>query len=73
MQVVLLGDHVEVGEALRDGVGVDDVHPIVTAIIAGMGHPLPASHELVLSLVAKGVAHPAMTAGQAGAGANRAE
>ena len=71
--VVLLGVHPEVGEAFRDRiVALRDVHGVVDDA-ARVGRPRAAHHELVLGVVAEGVAQPAVPAGQAHAAADGVE
>jgi len=63
VHVVLLGMHVEIAQPGHDGVlRLDDLH-IVIDDPARVGHPLAAYHELVLGVVAEGIAHAAVPAG----------
>ena len=57
VHVVRFGAVVKVGWVLHDGVLRFDNSDIVIDHAAGMGHPLPASDELVLDRIAKGTAH----------------
>ena len=67
MHVILFRVHAEIREARGDRVRVvDDVHPVVDDV-AGVRHPLPADHELVVGVVAERVGHAAVPAGKTGA------
>ena len=71
VHVVLLGGDGEVRQPRRDGAGRRaDPHAVAGLVPAGMGDPLPAGHELVLHLDPEGVAHAAVPAADAGAGAD---
>ena len=67
MQIVLLGVHGEVVETGGDRVVVVDDLDGVVDDVAGVRHPLPADHELVLGVVAEAVGHAAVPAGDADA------
>ena len=70
VHVILLGVHGEIGEARGDRVDVvGDLNGVVDDA-AGVGHPLPADHELVVGALAEGVAHAAVPAGKAHAGSH---
>ena len=69
MQEILLGVHREIIDARHDRVVARDVD-LVVYDAAGVADELPANHELVLDVVAERVAHTAVPAGTAGAGAD---
>ena len=69
MHEVLLGVHLEVAQTGHDRIIADDVHVVVDDA-AGVADELPAHHELVLDVVAEGIAHAAVPAGAADPGAH---
>ena len=72
MHVVMLAAHREVFQALHNGAGAAaDVHGVINAVAAGVADPLAAGDELPFRILAEGVAHTAVAARQANAGAHR--
>jgi len=66
VEVILFGYDGEIMQASRDFVcGVGDADRVVHAVIARMGDPLAAGHELPFGIFAEAVAHTAVASGQA--------
>ncbi len=73
MHVVLLGTHGEVRQAPCYRVlAIDDVDLVIDHP-ARVHDPLPPHHELVVHIVAEGIPHPAVPAGQAHPASDRFE
>ena len=65
MDIVLLGADLEVMESKGDGAGATlDVDRVFHPVSARMADPLAAGHELPFHILAEGIAHAAVTAGQ---------
>ena len=60
MHVILLGTVWETLDLCRDGITCIEDIDIIVDDIAGVRHPLPAHHELIVHAVAEGIGHATM-------------